>query len=63
MGADSGRYGYTPGGAELYGALGIEGTTYEIGFEAWARMDAVRLPHMQTTLAGQGGIVHGCADG
>jgi SAM-dependent methyltransferase len=25
---------YTSGGAELYDALGIEGTTYEIGFEA-----------------------------
>ncbi len=35
MGADSGgRYSYTSGGAEFYGALGIEGTTYEIGFEA-----------------------------
>jgi len=29
-----GRYSYGSGGAELYGALGIEGTTYEIGFEA-----------------------------
>ncbi len=35
MGADSGgRYSYTSGGAELYDALGIEGTKYEIGFEA-----------------------------
>jgi len=35
MGADSaGRYSYTSGGAELYDTLGIEGTTYEIGFEA-----------------------------
>ena len=35
MGADSGgRYSYARGGAELYDALGIEGTTYEIGFEA-----------------------------
>jgi SAM-dependent methyltransferase len=35
MGTDSGgRYSYTPAGAELYDALGIEGTTYEIGFEA-----------------------------
>lgn len=35
MGADDGgRYTYGSGGAELYGALGIEGTTYEIGFEA-----------------------------
>jgi len=36
MGADpDGRYySYTRGGAELYDALGINGTTYEIGFEA-----------------------------
>src|SRR6266567_7738143 len=35
MGADcGGRYSYTCGGAGLYDALGIEGTTYEIGFEA-----------------------------
>jgi len=38
MGADSGgRYSYTPGGVERYDALGIEGTTYEIGFEAVRR--------------------------
>jgi ubiquinone/menaquinone biosynthesis C-methylase UbiE len=35
MGADcGGRYSYTSGGAKVYDALGIEGTTYEIGFEA-----------------------------
>ena len=35
MGADSdGRFSYAPGGAELYASLAIEGTTYEIGFEA-----------------------------
>lgn len=35
MGADSGgRFSYAPGGAELYASLEIEGTTYEIGFEA-----------------------------
>lgn len=37
-GTDPGsRYSYTSGGAELYDALGIEGTTYEIGFEAVRR--------------------------
>jgi SAM-dependent methyltransferase len=35
MAADSGgQYSYTSGAAELYDALGIKGTTYEIGFEA-----------------------------
>jgi SAM-dependent methyltransferase len=29
-----GRFSYTSGGAELYASLEIEGTTYEIGFEA-----------------------------
>jgi hypothetical protein len=38
MGADSdGRFSYASGGAELYDALGIEGTTYEIGFGAVRR--------------------------
>lgn len=32
-----GRYSYGSGGAEFYGALGIEGTTYAIGFEAVRR--------------------------
>jgi len=31
-----GRYSYTDGAAELYGSLGIEGTTYQIGFDAVA---------------------------
>ena len=41
MGDEPGRYGYASGGAELYDALGIEGTTYEMGFEAvrWALGD------------------------
>jgi SAM-dependent methyltransferase len=35
MGEDpGGGYRYTSAGAELYATLGIEGTTYEIGFEA-----------------------------
>ncbi len=35
MGSDcGGRFSYASGGAELYASLGIEGTTYEIGFEA-----------------------------
>ena len=38
MGADSGsRFGYASGGAELHDQIGIEGTTYEIGFEAVRR--------------------------
>jgi predicted RNA methylase len=28
------RYGYTADSARLYGSLGIEGTTYQIGFDA-----------------------------
>ena len=37
MGSDAdGRYAYTGGNAELYGSLGIEGTTYQIGFDAVA---------------------------
>jgi SAM-dependent methyltransferase len=37
MGPDAGsRYRYTGGNAELYGSLGIEGSTYEIGFAAVA---------------------------
>jgi SAM-dependent methyltransferase len=34
MGVDSGRHSYTSAGAEFYDTLGIDGTTYEIGFEA-----------------------------
>jgi SAM-dependent methyltransferase len=33
-----GRYSYTDGNAELYGLLGIEGTTYRIGFDAVAKL-------------------------
>ena len=36
-GAD-GRYSYADGNAELYGSLGIEGTTYQIGFGAVATL-------------------------
>jgi SAM-dependent methyltransferase len=37
MGSDAdGRYSYTNGNAELYGSLGIVGTTYQIGFDAVA---------------------------
>ena len=32
--AAGGRYSYTAGNARLYGSLGIEGTTYQIGFDA-----------------------------
>ena len=32
------RYSYTDGNAELYGLLGIEGTTYRIGFDAVAKL-------------------------
>jgi SAM-dependent methyltransferase len=39
MGSDaSGRYSYTGGNAELYGSFGIEGTTYQIGFDAVAQL-------------------------
>jgi glyoxylase-like metal-dependent hydrolase (beta-lactamase superfamily II)/SAM-dependent methyltransferase len=39
MGSDAdGRYSYTDGNAELYGSLGIEGTTYQIGFDAVATL-------------------------
>ena len=31
--AAGGRYSYTAGNARLYGSLGIEGTTYQIGFD------------------------------
>jgi SAM-dependent methyltransferase len=31
-------YSYTDGNAELYGSLGIEGTTYQIGFDAVAKL-------------------------
>jgi SAM-dependent methyltransferase len=35
MGSAAGdRYSYTAGNARLYGSLGIEGTTYQIGFDA-----------------------------
>lgn len=34
MGTTPGRYRYTAGNARLYGSLGIEGTTYQIGFES-----------------------------
>ena len=38
MGADTGGpFSYTPVGAELYASLEIQGTTYEIGFEAVRR--------------------------
>jgi SAM-dependent methyltransferase len=33
-----GRFSYASGGAELYASLEIEGTTYEIGFEAVRRV-------------------------
>jgi ubiquinone/menaquinone biosynthesis C-methylase UbiE len=33
-----GWYSYTDGTAELYGLLGIEGTTYQIGFDAVAKL-------------------------
>ncbi len=33
-----GRYRYTDGNAELYGSLGIEGTTYQIGFDTVAEL-------------------------
>jgi SAM-dependent methyltransferase len=33
-----GRYSYTGHNAELYGSLGIEGTTYQIGFDAVAML-------------------------
>lgn len=39
MGSDAdGRYSYTNDNAELYGSLGIQGTTYEIGFDAVAKL-------------------------
>ncbi len=39
MGSDAGsRYRYTGGNAALYGSLGIEGTTYQIGFDAVAEL-------------------------
>lgn len=39
MGSDAdGQYSYTDGNAELYGLLGIEGTTYRIGFDAVAKL-------------------------
>jgi SAM-dependent methyltransferase len=39
MGSEAdGRYAYTDGNAELYGLLGIEGTTYQIGFDAVAEL-------------------------
>jgi SAM-dependent methyltransferase len=39
MGSDAdGRYRYTDADAELYGSLGIEGTTYQIGFDAVAKL-------------------------
>jgi SAM-dependent methyltransferase len=39
MGSNAGgRYRYTGANAELYGSLGIEGTTYQIGFDAVARL-------------------------
>jgi SAM-dependent methyltransferase len=37
MGTDSGRFSYASGGAELYASLEIEGTTYEMGFDAVRR--------------------------
>ncbi len=34
MGPDAGnRYSYTPAGAKMYSTFGIEGTTYEIGYD------------------------------
>jgi SAM-dependent methyltransferase len=37
VGSDAGgRYSYTNGNAQLYGSLGIDGTTYQIGFDAVA---------------------------
>jgi SAM-dependent methyltransferase len=34
MGPDAGdQYSYTPAGAKIYGTFGIEGTTYEIGYD------------------------------
>ena len=39
MWADTGgRYRYTDASAELYGSFGIEGTTYQIGFDAVAKL-------------------------
>ena len=39
MGSETdGWYSYTDGTAELYGLLGIEGTTYQIGFDAVAKL-------------------------
>jgi predicted RNA methylase len=39
MGSDTdGRYSYTDGNAELYRSLGIEGTTYQIGFDAVGKL-------------------------
>jgi SAM-dependent methyltransferase len=39
MGSDPGdRYRYTGASAEAYGSLGIEGTTYQIGFDAVAEL-------------------------
>lgn len=34
LGTTPGRYRYTAANARLYGSLGIEGTTYQIGFDA-----------------------------
>jgi SAM-dependent methyltransferase len=39
VGSDAGgRYRYTDANAELYGSFGVEGTTYQIGFDAVARL-------------------------
>jgi SAM-dependent methyltransferase len=39
MGSDAGgRYRYTGANAELYGSFGVEGTTYQIGFDAVAEL-------------------------
>src|SRR5512133_194578 len=39
VGSDAdGRYSYTNGDTELYGLLGIEGTTYQIGFDTVAKL-------------------------
>ena len=39
MGSDAGgRYRYTDANAELYGSFGIEGTTYQIGYDAVAQL-------------------------
>ena len=39
MGSDAeGQYKYSGGNAELYGSFGIEGTTYQIGFDAVAML-------------------------